>query len=217
MDENLLRAVDPGRGSRVVYVCGSSYIGRAEDGEVLDESSPSRPFGTGPVFEAGLRALRLSGAQGLDYAVAFVGGVYGRRSWFVQAYLAALAAGEPIPVLDPAPRWPYVHVEDCARAIALLATADSEALAALGREIIVADDEPTRMDVFIEEVARAAGKPVTLRRLDEANLVLAVPSLTASYLTADMPHSNRRLRQLGFTCLYPTVREGMASLGLGSG
>src|SRR5579871_4260021 len=40
MDENLLRALDPARGTRVVYVCGSSYIGGAEAGEALDERSP---------------------------------------------------------------------------------------------------------------------------------------------------------------------------------
>jgi hypothetical protein len=70
------------------------------------------------------------------------------------------------------------------------------------------------MDVFIEEVARAAGRQAVLLRLDEATLRAKLPPVQASYLTADMPHSNRRLRQLGFACRYPTVREGLAALGL---
>jgi hypothetical protein len=82
--------------------------------------------------------------------VAFVGGVYGRGSWFVQAYLRALAAGEP-------PR---------------------------------------------------------LNRLDEATLGTQLPPMAATFFAADMPHSNHRLRQLGFSCRYPTVREGLSALDL---
>jgi nucleoside-diphosphate-sugar epimerase len=200
--------------ARVVYVGGSSYIGRAEGEEWLDESSPRRPIGIGHTFEAGIGALRAAGERGLDYAVALVGGVYGRGSWFIQAYLRALAAGDAIPVLEPAPRWPYVHIDDCARAIVHLLTVDGGALAAQGREVIVADDKPMRMDAFIEEVGRVVGKQALLRRLDEATLRAQFPPLQASYLTADMPHSNRRLRQLGFTCRYPTPRDGLAALGL---
>jgi len=58
------------------------------------------------------------------------------------------------------------------------------------------------------------GKPASLRRLDEATLRAEFPPVRVSYLTADMPHSNRRLRQLGFTCRYPSPREGLVTLGL---
>lgn len=212
-DVTLLRAVDPRRAARVVFVCGSSYFGVAAGGETLDETAPPRPFGLGPTFVEGLGILRAREREGLDQVAAYVGGVYGARSWFVRAYLRAIAAGEPIPVLDPPPRWPYVHIDDCARAIAHLATAESAALTAVGRDVIIADDGPTRMDVFIEEVARAAGREASLLRLDEASLRARVPPGQASYLTADMPHSNGRLRRLGFTCRYPTVREGLRALG----
>jgi nucleoside-diphosphate-sugar epimerase len=213
MDGHLLGAMDPGHVARIVYVCGGSYIGRAEAGEVLDESSPPRPMGVGPTFEEGIRALRSAGERGLDYAVAFVGGVYGRRSWFTEAYLRALAGGEPILVLDPAPRWSYIHIEDCARAIELLLTAESGELAAVGREIFVVDDEPIRMDAFIEELATAAGKPPNLVRVDEATLRAKYPAILATYLSSEFPHSNGRLRKLGFVCRHPTVREGVRALG----
>jgi nucleoside-diphosphate-sugar epimerase len=214
MDANLLEAIDLRRVARFVYVGGSSYIGRAEGKEWLDENSPRHPIGIGATFEESIRALRAAGERGLDYAVALVGGVYGNGSWFIQAYLHALAVGEPIPVLNPAPRWPYVHIDDCARAIVHLMTVDRSTLASHGREVIVADDMPMPMDLFIEEVGRVVGKQASLRRLDEATLRAEFPPVRVSYLTADMPHSNRRLRQLGFTCRYPSPREGLATLGL---
>ena len=42
MDGNLIRALDPGHVARMVYVCGSSYLGRAQAGELLDERTPPR-------------------------------------------------------------------------------------------------------------------------------------------------------------------------------
>jgi nucleoside-diphosphate-sugar epimerase len=213
LDRTLLRALDPGRVARIIYVCGSSYIGCAEGSALIDESAPPQPFGVSPFFEEALTTLRAA-KESLDYAVAFVGGVYGRGSWFLDAYLRAIAAGEPIVVKDPAPLWPYIHVEDCARAIERLLTAGGEDLAALGREFIVVDDEPTPMDTFIEEVFRAVGRPPNLVRLGADSLRAQVAPLRFSYLNANMPHSNARLRRLGFSCRYPTVREGLKALDL---
>jgi nucleoside-diphosphate-sugar epimerase len=213
MDANLLGALDPGRVARLVFVCGSSYLGFAEGGAHIDESAPPRPFGIASSFEEGLTRLRAARGK-LDYAVAFVGGVYGKGSWFLDSYLRAIANNEHVMLRDPAPVWPYIHIEDCARAIEHLLTADAERLDGVGRELIVADHEPAPMDAFIEEVFRAAGKPPKLLRLDAAALRRKVPPLLFTYLCANMPHSSARLRQLGFSCRYPTIREGVRALGL---
>ena len=215
MDRRLLESIDPARLARLVYVCGSSYLGASEGGELVDEATPPRPFGVGVQFEEGLRALRE--APGLDYAAALVAGVYGRGSWFLELCARALERGDPVPVRDPAPVWPYLHVEDCARAIELLLAVSPARLDEVGREIILADEEPAPMDAFIAEIARALGRPLRLARLDEAALRALLPPAAFVYWTTDMRHSSARLRRLGFACRYPTFREGIPALGLAAG
>lgn len=213
MDRTLLGAIDPARVARLVYVCGSSYLGCGEGSAPLDETSAAPPFGIAPSFDEGIRALRASSGR-LDYAVAYVGGVYGRGSWFLEEYLRHIQQGKPVVVRDPAPLWPYIHIDDCARAIALLLAVSPAALEAVGREIIIADDEPTPMDAFVEAVFRASGREPDLIRHDAEALHRAVPQPYSMYLSANMPHSNARLRRLGFLCRYPTIREGVPALGL---
>lgn len=215
MDRTLLGAIDPSRVARLVYVCGSSYLGCGEGNAPLDETSASPPFGIAPSFDEGIKALRASSGR-LDYAIAYVGGVYGRGSWFLEEYLRHIREGKPVVVREPAPLWPYIHIDDCARAIALLLSVSPAALEAVGREIIIADDEPTPMDVFVEAVFRAAGREPDLARHDAEALHRAVPPHYSMYLGANMPHSNARLRRLGFVCRYPTIREGVPALGLAS-
>ncbi|TMQ07916.1 MAG: hypothetical protein E6J91_34415 [Deltaproteobacteria bacterium] len=41
-----------------------------------------------------------------------------------------------------------------------------------------------------------------------------MPEKIAAYLCANMPHSNARLRRLGFALRYPRIEPGIASLGL---
>lgn len=215
MDENLVRAVDPARAARLVFVAGSSWFGTSSDGALIDEDAPPRPFAVASYFEAGLRALRAAGERGLDYAVAYIAGVYGHGSWFLRHYLQAIEEGQPIPVLDPAPVWPYIHIEDCIRALELLLVVPSEQLETVGRDVILTDHSPVPMDLFIEEVAQAMGRPANIERLGFAELEARLSPFDLAYLTANMPHSGARLRRLGFACRYPSVREGIRSLGLG--
>jgi nucleoside-diphosphate-sugar epimerase len=214
MDENLIGAVDPRRTARAVYVCGSSYFGAGESAVPIDERTPPRPIGLGPCFEAGLRALRASAAQGLDAVTAFISGVYSPSSWFTQQYLHALEHARPIPILDPPPIWPYIHIEDCARALELLLTASAAKLKVAGRNFIITDDTPIPMTTFIEELARATGRTARFERLSRSELQARLSPVQFSYLSANMPHSNARLRSMGFTCRYPSVVEGVQALGL---
>jgi hypothetical protein len=70
------------------------------------------------------------------------------------------------------------------------------------------------MDRFIEQVAAAAGRTpqIVRKRADELRAML--PPITAAYFCANMPHSNARLKQLGFELRYPRIEQGVASLDL---
>jgi hypothetical protein len=215
MDVGLVRALDPRVTARAVFVYGSSYYGRTSPGQLADETMrPRRPIGLGAVFETCIAELRAAEARGLDWAGAFVGAVYGPRSWFLDAYVKALVAGEPILMCDPAPVWPYIHIDDCARAIEHLLLVDRDALASAGREVIITDDHPVPMDEFVACVARRLGKEPHFNRMAEADLRGVLPTMESSYLIESMAHSNARLRSLGFACRYPRVAEGIASLDL---
>jgi nucleoside-diphosphate-sugar epimerase len=193
-------------------VFGSSYYGETPGGARADETmSPRRPIGNGPIFEPCVEALRAAGARGLSWAAAFVGGVYGPGSWFLGMYADAIRRRAPVLVREPSPIWPYIHVDDCARAIEHLARIDDRRLAAEGREVIVVDDEPAPMVEFIERLADRMGEPAQIEKLAPEALRARVDPLTF-VLNTDMAHSNERLRRLGFACRYPHVREGLASL-----
>jgi nucleoside-diphosphate-sugar epimerase len=215
MEDNLLRALDAAKLKRAVLIFGSSYYGRTEAGEVADETmSPRRPVGLGPLFAPSIEALDTFRGRGIDVVGAFPGGVYGRGARLLELYLGALQIGKPIIVPDPPPCWPYIQIEDCARALEFLLTVDAARLDAAGRDIILADDEPTCMVRFITAVAEAVGKPAELRFRPGAVLQKRLPPLVVEYLTANMVHSNARLRRLGFELLYPRIAQGIQALAL---
>jgi hypothetical protein len=213
-DANLLGSIDERATERAVFVYGSSFLGVSEGPGLMDETAEPRPIGLGRLFEAGIAALEARGRGGLDYVVALPGAVYGRRTWFLEMALDALRKGKPIPMCEPAPRWPYVHVDDCARAIVLLLTVDRASLDAAGRRVIIAGGDPVPMDRFVEAVGEAVGRSPLFLRASAEDLRRKLPSLMAAYLTADMPHSGARLRSLGFEPRYPTIEAGLASLNL---
>lgn len=215
LDQGLLAHVDPKRTRRLVYVCGSSYFGASVGEKWVDETRPPAPLGLGPTFSAGLDALGALRARGLDAVAAYVAGLYGRGSWFLEYYLGAIARGEPIVTLEEAPVWPYIHVADVAAALIHLLTMPAEALDAEGRDVIVTDDRPVAMDQFILEVAGAVGKSANLVRLDAESLKARVDPFQFAYLSTPMRHSNARLRRLGFSCAYPTIFDGIPALRLG--
>jgi hypothetical protein len=61
---------------------------------------------------------------------------------------------------------------------------------------------------------RPSGRAPNLIRRDAEVIRALVLPLYSKYLGANMPHSNARLRRLGFVCRYPTIREGVPALGL---
>jgi nucleoside-diphosphate-sugar epimerase len=216
LDAGLLQHVDPQRTRRLVYVCGSSFFGASDGESWVDESTPPVPFALAPLFLQGLGMLAALQARGLDAVTAYVAGVYGRGSWFLEYYLRSIARGEPILLLEEPPIWPYVHIADVAAALAHLLTLPAARLDAEGRDVIVTDDKPVPMDQFILEVSRAVGKPANLLRLDAETIKAKLDAIRFAYLSTPMRHSNARLRRLGFSCAYPTIFEGIPALGLGA-
>jgi nucleoside-diphosphate-sugar epimerase len=213
-EAHLLEAVAANRSARSVFVYGSSYYGRSDGPALIDETTPPRPIGVGSYFVPCMAAVEARRNQGLDIVAAFPGGVYGRGTWFLESLLDSLRDQAPVLVCDPVPLWPYIHVEDCARAIAALLVVDRATLDRIGRDVILADDAPTPMDHFIEQVGAAVGRaPMIVRKSAEA-LRAILPPISAAYLSANMPHSNARLRRLGFELRYPRIEQGIASLGL---
>ncbi len=214
MDRCLLRALDVRKLRRVLMVFGSSYYGRSEEGRSIDETvSPRQPTGYGSFYAPGVRALHSIGAD-FDWVAAFPGGVYGRGTRFLELYLRSLQEAEPIVMRDPPPIRPYVHIEDCVRALEFLLRVDGARLDEVGREIIVADDEPVSMSRFVDYMGEAVGKPTTLSLLSEDALKSALSPFDFGQQSASMMHRNTRLRRLGFELKYPHVRDGIRALDL---
>jgi nucleoside-diphosphate-sugar epimerase len=211
MEQNLLNVLDPNILKRCVFVYGSSYFGVSQEEEWVNEENTPHPIGIGPYFEPCIRALQ---AKGLEYVVAFPGGVYGRGSWFLEFYLESLRNGQPIPMPQQPPIWPYIHVNDCARAIVHLLTVDRQLLQKYGRQVIIVDDNPIPIDVFLKHLGVAVGQQPQISWLDETTLQQQLNPIAFAYQTANMRHSNARLKHLGFTLQYPQVQKGLASLAL---
>jgi len=207
LDKSLLKALQSAPVlKRVIFCFCSSYFGSSEK-NVDEKMSPRAPIGIGRYFEESVNLLR---ASNLNYAAAFIGSVYGFGSWFTEMYLNALHNKEPIYVCNPAPIWPYIHVEDVARGLEYLLTVTDEKLQEVGREIILADDNPTTTLDFVQKLAHYINIKPFIHIEDRIAVDVALGPL-AEYLCSSMNHSNKRLKQLGFQLKYPTVDDGLKS------
>jgi nucleoside-diphosphate-sugar epimerase len=213
-EDHLLNALRQ-RGTRAVFVYGSSYYGASIGSTLIDERVKLRtPIGFGPAFEPWVRAVDEKSKRGFDVVAALPGGVYGRGSWFLEMTLDALRANQPVLLCEPAPLWPYVHVDDVAHGVVELLTVGARELDTNGRQVIIADNTPVTTERFVSLLADAVGKKPVLLKKSAAELAKMVPPIVAAYLSANMPHSNARMRKLGITLKYPELAAGIASFGL---
>ena len=67
---------------------------------------------------------------------------------------------------------------------------DAQALDAIGRDVIIADDEPAPMDAFISRIGAAVGREPKLTRLDREALKKRLSPGEFAYFSANMPHKN---------------------------
>ena len=93
-------------------------------------------------------------------------------------------------------------------------TLDAQLLEQQGRHILVVDDQPMNMREFVSRVGEVMGRQPEIQEVNAADLRRMLPQVAFEYLTANMPHANRRLKELGFQLTYPQVGEGLASLNL---
>lgn len=211
--ERLLRACATAQVRRLVFA--STMVTGDARGAVLTEEQPL------PVQTAYGRSKqegeRLLGESPLEGVVIRPGHIYGSGGWYASEIVARLRKPGRFVVLGSGENWwDVVHVEDVARAIALVAEK-----APPGSTYHCADDHPITQGDFLALTARELGVgaprhvPLWLARLAAGrDSVLAV--------TRSARASNAKLRrELGWEPHFPTAQLGvpaaLAGIGAPSG
>lgn len=137
---------------RVVYISSSSVYGQ-QQGEWVDETSPTEP--TQPGGQLCLEAEHLVATLGEKrqhaWSILRLSGIYGPGR--LLSRVASLQQGEPLAGLPDA--WlNLIHVDDAARAVTHLCERDEPA-----RLYVVSDNLPVRRRDYYEELARLTGAP----------------------------------------------------------
>lgn len=164
------------------------------DGSWVDETTPAHPAReTARIYREAESAVL---GSGLDAVVLRLSGIYGpgRCRWVAQ-----LRDGQARRYPGPPRYMNHIHVEDAAGAILhLLALPAPEPL------YIASDHEPVDRNLFLEELARQIGRTPPPFLPDTEH-----PPLGRG---GNKRCDSSRLRATGYTFLYPTFREGYASL-----
>jgi nucleoside-diphosphate-sugar epimerase len=190
---NLLDAVERGGGTGRVVFTSSTGVYAQTDGEWVDETSPTEPttFSGQRVLE-GERLL----AASRDAAISLrLGGIYGPgRTGLIDRVRRGEARRE-------AGRSRYlnlIHLEDIVGTLIHVAGLESP-----DRVYIGVDDQPQEYNTLLEWTAQELGVPV--------------PPSTDAPQTRGRPArnrrcSNRRLRESGYSFIYPNARAGYREL-----
>ena len=193
---------------RVVFVSSTAVYGQCE-AELVDEDAPAEPHRYNG--RRMLEAEAVAASFGVVEPVAArLGGNYGPgRTRLVERVRAGL---EPVGGGLRDPHTNRIHVDDAARALAFLATcADPSSV------VNVVDDHPARRSEVVRWLAARLGVavpvpvPLPVPEPDAGDLAGATAPASAER-TDDKCVSNARLRALGFDLVYPTYREGYASI-----
>ncbi len=129
LESNVLSCIEPksNRLKRIVFVSGSSYFGKTTRGgpAVTETHHPRESPTASRVLDECTTQIEAFAADfpppaSFNYAIAYVGAVYGRGSWFTEHIINTLASNQPVSIVKPAPVWPFMHVTDVARAIEFL-------------------------------------------------------------------------------------------------
>ncbi|MEK6234970.1 MAG: SDR family oxidoreductase [Planctomycetales bacterium] len=183
---------------RVIYASSIGVYGQ-RDGEAVDEQSPCEPTReNGRICLEAENVLRNHPRFGERSVVLRLAGIYGPGR---VPHQQAISAGHPIAV--PADGWlNLIHVEDAAEAVLA-----AETRAALPDLLLISDGSPVDRRDYYAEVARLLGAP-------PPTFAEAVPGSPR----ADRSTSSKRIRnhlakeRLGFSCRYPSFREGLAAI-----
>lgn len=142
---------------------------------------------------------RVAEARGTPLATLRLSGIYGPgRNAFVN-----LREGKAKRLAKPGQVFNRIHVEDIAGSLLHLATRRE------GGVFNVTDDEPAPPQDVVEHAAILAGLPVPpLVDFDEAEL----SPMARSFYGENKRVSNRKIRQSGYTFLFPTFRDALPAL-----
>ena len=122
--------------------------------------------------------------------------------------LAPLRRGKPIhTILGRSRCASFVHVDDCARALAHLMRHGTG-----GEPYFIVDDEPLAWVEFYGRAAAAMGVDYRLRRIPVPLLRAAVGPVIAESLLSESVLSNQKLRASGFSLAYPTTSSGIRAV-----
>jgi nucleoside-diphosphate-sugar epimerase len=195
-DRNLLEALDPAAGQRIVYVSGHSFFGRTPRGVQLDETMKPDPLGFGE--------------RGLDVVSVYPSAVYGYGSWTRAYTIDRLLSGKKLMALpgEP-PKVSPIHVYDCARAIVWMLQVPPATVAKLGRDFLLADDRPVTNREMGEAFAAALHAKPAFMTMPGFLAKLFMGSIAYDYMTSNFEYSNARLKETGFAFRFPTIDQGV--------
>jgi nucleoside-diphosphate-sugar epimerase len=184
---NILVALK-GQAPRRIFFVSSTAVYAQDNGEWVDESSPTEPTKYNGIRL--LEAERLLRASGFANTTVRFAGIYGPDRLRLINWVKS---GKPV-VADP-PQWTNrIHIEDCVGLLAFLLARDSEGVA-LEEIYIGVDDEPVPMHVVLDWVA------------DHCNLA-HVPHGTATASSQNKRLKNTRVSRAGFVFSCPNFRKG---------
>lgn len=167
---------------RVVFVSSTSVYGQ-DQGESVDESSPTQPPGFSG--QRMLQAEQAWQASGWPVTIVRFSGIYGPgRYRLLQQVQSGIVGGQRRPAYTN-----RIHQTDCARVIAHLLDDGQDT------GTYIATDNESQLDVTVRAwLAEQLGGSVV------------APTLTES--TAGKRLSNKKLRATGFALQYASFREG---------
>lgn len=205
MTVTLLENLDSLRVEKLVFVAGTSYFGDTGDGQKVTEEFRSRPKGWGPYISPSVDLLHDHVDKGLPGVTAFPGTVYGPASWLPQLFLNPLYQRKKLTGLkDYDPYLSPIHIEDCGRALVHLLDHGVP-----GEDYLLVDDQPLRLEEFVQCAAEALGVPLRIRYYPRWLCQLYLGPVVTEYITAHSNFSNRKLRDTGFEFKYPTAYDGL--------
>jgi len=202
---NVIDASLKGKVGLFVYAQGTGVFGDVK-GAWIDESTAKNPDTDFAKTRNKAEEMlwQANKENGLPATVTIFGDVYGPAGWFAELIVNKLRDGSfKIPGSGDYYR-SFVHVDDVANALALIAEKNAK-----NNTYIVCDDEPAKFEDFINYVADKLGmkKP---GKVPAFLAKMAVGSDMIKLLTYSIRARNTKIKnELAFVLQYPTYREGV--------
>lgn len=202
---NVIDACLKGKVGLFVYAQGTGVFGDVK-GAWIDESTARNPDTDFAKTRSKAEEMlwQANKENGLPATVTIFGDVYGPAGWFADLIVNKLRDGSfKIPGSGDYYR-SFVHVDDVANALALVAEKNAR-----NNTYMVCDDEPAKFGEFVDYVADKLG----MKRPGKVPAFLAkmaVGSDMIKLLTYSIRARNMKIKsELGFALQYPTYREGI--------